>query len=147
MILTNFTQIQRYLGIHKNLDIAINYILEHDLNTLPQGKTEITDEVFVNSFEYYADGEANTFFEGHQNYLDMHIVLDGCEIMSVLDISKAKIRDDYENDCAFFDGEADVLCTLKKEDCLIVFPEDLHQPKIKFDNKIVKKIVFKVKIN
>ena len=53
MIYTKIKNIETYLGISKNLDTAIRFLREYDLNDLGKGKTVIDqDEVFVNHFCY-----------------------------------------------------------------------------------------------
>ena len=49
MIYDKLENIGLYQGCHPNLDLAIRFILEHDLASLPPGKTEIAgDQVYVN---------------------------------------------------------------------------------------------------
>lgn len=39
------------------------------------------------------------------------------------------------------------LVHLRAGECLITFPEDLHQPKVRINDEPVKKVVFKVAIS
>ena len=43
MIYDKLSNAKRYLGISENLDVALRFIAEHDLNELPLGKTEILE--------------------------------------------------------------------------------------------------------
>lgn len=149
MILANIQKLERYNGIHSNLDIAIQYVLRNNLNDLVLGKTQIlNDDVFVNIFEYQADNQVGDFFEGHKQYLDIHIVLKGKEKIAGLDIDKATLRSEFdiENDFGIYDGVAEYEVLLENDLCLIVFPEDLHEPKVRVNDEIVRKAVVKVKL-
>lgn len=148
MILANINKLERYIGINKNIDTAIRFIKENDLNELPVGKTEINDFVFINVFEYVADNKVGDFYEGHKDYLDIHILLKGKEKMAGLDIQKGVLRGqfDEENDFGLYDGEAEYEVVLEKGLCLIVFPEDLHEPKVRVNDELVRKAVVKVKL-
>ena len=53
---------------------------------------------------------------------------------------------DEEKDIAFFQGEVEQLVKLYPGNCLVTFPEDLHQPKVRYDDNLVRKVVLKVKI-
>ena len=56
MIIGKLKNISRYKGISKNIDTAIDYILNNDLLALPKGKTIIDgDNVYVNRDTYVAD--------------------------------------------------------------------------------------------
>ncbi len=53
MIIGKLRDLKRYKGISKNIDTAIDYVLNHDLLTLPKGKTEIDGKnVYVNRDTY-----------------------------------------------------------------------------------------------
>ncbi|MDE7100643.1 MAG: YhcH/YjgK/YiaL family protein, partial [Anaeroplasmataceae bacterium] len=88
MIVAKLRDIKRYKGISKNIDTAIDYILTHDLMALPKGKTIIDgDKVYVNRDTYVARPLEECFFENHEHYLDLQIVLKGQEIFGYTDIT------------------------------------------------------------
>lgn len=148
MILANINRLERYIGINKNIDTAIRFIKENDLSKLPLGKTEIDDFMFINVFEYVADNKVGDFYEGHKEYLDIHIVLKGKEKIAGLDIQKGILRGqfDEENDFGLYDGESEYEVVLEEGLCLIVFPEDLHEPKVHINDELIRKVVVKVKL-
>ena len=124
MIYTKIKNIETYLGISKNLDTAIRFLREYDLNDLGKGKTVIDqDEVFVNHFCYQTVEEKDASWEGHIRYADMHILLSGNE------------------------GKVTTWVLMDNAKVLIVFPEDVHMVKVKnTENSDVDKLVFKIKI-
>lgn len=148
MIYTSINELNQYTGLNANLDKAIKLLETINLKTLQIGPTIIDDDITIMKFEYFADGKENDFFEGHEKYLDIHIVLEGKEAITCLNRNKAKQRTPFDklNDVGFYDGEYDSKVILDNASCLIVFPNDLHQPKVKVNDDKIIKIVFKVKI-
>lgn len=148
MILANINKLERYIGINENLDKAIHFIKNNDLNLLPLGKREVDDSMFINTFEYVADNQINDFYEAHKQYIDIHIVLRGKEKMAGLDIQNGILRDKFDevNDFGLYDGKAEYETILENDICLIVFPEDLHEPKIYVNDEKIRKVVVKVKL-
>ena len=105
MIYTKIKNIETYLGISKNLDTAIRFLREYDLNDLGKGKTVIDqDEVFVNHFCYQTVEEKDASWEGHIRYADMHILLSGNEKIGINNIpdSKLPIISNIDNRVAVF---------------------------------------------
>ena len=62
MICDTLEHLGRYKGLHPNLDIAIDYLLTHDLSALPDGRTEVDGgEVFTPSAKVTVRGDGNRF--------------------------------------------------------------------------------------
>ena len=149
MIFCKQKDLSRYLGLSHNLDTAIHFLLETDLNTLQMGKNIVDgDVVYINRFDYDTVSEPIT--EGHLRYIDIHIVLEGEEIVAVADTSVLiEIeRKEYE-DYIGFSGQFQSMNTMRPGDVLICFPEDAHSPKRISRNTSchVKKAVVKVMVD
>lgn len=150
MIIGKLKNLSRYKGLNPNLDTAIDFISTHDLATLPLGKTTILgDEVFINRFDYYGEELDHCLLEGHENYLDIHIVLSGAEFLGYADVSDLTVKTPYDasSDFVEFEGESSMNCPCHKDTFVIVFPEDIHMPKLKLSDELVKKAVCKVKVS
>lgn len=149
MIYTSKKYIHHYKNLLPNLDIAIDFIKKTDLKTLPLGKTIITQDVFVNVMEYTATNQLDDFYEGHELYLDIHSTVSGEEKMSGVMIENATLKGSFnkQDDIGMYNGNSEYECTIKQDMFLIVFPEDLHEPKIKINDDNIRKIIFKVKIS
>lgn len=121
--------LSRYLGLSENLDIAIHYLLTHDLSELKPGKNIIQgDAVFINRFEY--DTETDPITEAHLRYTDIHAVLSGEETVATADIrmmTETERRED--EDYIGLTGPFQCMHTMRAGDVLIAFPEDAHSPK------------------
>lgn len=143
MIVGKLKDLNRYKGLNQNLDKAIDYIYSANLYDLKIGKNYIDNEnIFINRFNYIGQKEFDCFFEGHKNYLDIHIILNGKEKLGYSDISELNqvSKYDLENDFIKFEGPID----LKVGDFVITFPEDIHMPKISINDETIEKIVCKV---
>ena len=152
MIGGKLVDLYRYKGIANNIDTAIDYILNNDLLALPKGKTVVDgDNVYINRDTYVAKPYEECFFENHENYIDIQIVLKGKERIGYTHISnptlkvttpynEAKDVTKYNNDpegAVYFDVE---------EGFVLVYTEDAHLAKCDVDGNTVEKAVVKVKI-
>ena len=149
MIYPKIKNIETYLGISKNLDTAIRFLREYDLNDLGKGKTVIDqDEVFVNHFCYQTVEEKDASWEGHIRYADMHILLSGNEKIGISNCEDlSETERDEEKDFVGYDGKVTTWVLMDNAKVLIVFPEDVHMVKVKnTENSDVDKLVFKIKI-
>ena len=152
MIVGKLSDLYRYKGISKNIDTAIDYILTHDLLALPQGKTEIDGKnVFINRSTYVANPLEKCFFENHENYIDIQIVLKGQEVIGYTHITNPdlKVTTPYnpEKDVTKYnyDPKGAVFFTLE-DGFALVYTEDVHLAKYKANDELVEKAVVKVKI-
>ena len=147
MIVSKIKDLNRYKGLNNNLDTAIDYILKNDLSNLKYGRNEVdNDNVFINKFSYTGAEEIDSFFEGHKNYLDIHIVLSGSEYLGYADVSELTQVTEYDaaNDFMKFEGNVKNYIKLEKNDLAITFPEDIHMPKLKVNDEKIEKVVCKV---
>ena len=82
MIYDLLENIGRYRGICPNLDTAIRFLMDTDLNTLPTGKTEIDgDRVYLQIMDAVTHELTEDSYEIHRAYMDIQIDLDGCEVI------------------------------------------------------------------
>ena len=149
MIYDKIRNIRQYQGISENLDKAIEFLYNTDLNKLDDGRIDIdSDKVFANVMCYDTKNIEDSVKEAHKNYIDIHIIIRGKERMEAADISDLGILTEYvqENDIALYEGEMSMSCILREDYFLICFPNDVHTPALKVDeNEYVKKMVVKVK--
>lgn len=150
MIYGKVNSLQRYLGLHPNLDIAIRWIISHpDLSILPQGVTAIDGgNVYLNRFDYETRPPEDLLFEAHEQFADIHLILDGEEAIHVSDIrdlqeEKRKPESDYIG-CS---GESQSVCVMRPGFFLVAFPEDAHKVKVRYHSETtVQKAVVKIKL-
>lgn len=150
MIVGKLRDLARYKGISKNIDTAIDYVLNNDLLALPKGKTIVDGtNVFINRDTYIANPLEKCFFENHENYLDLQIVLKGQEVFGYTDITNPTLVEtvpyNSEKDVTKYSCEGGVFFVLE-EGFALVFKEDIHLAKCKANDEIVEKAVIKIKI-
>lgn len=150
MIIGKLTDLYRYKGIAKNIDTAIHYIETHDLLALPKGKTVVDgDNVFINRDTYVAKPLEECFYENHENYMDLQIVLKGQELFAYTHITnptlKVTVPYNPDKDVTKYSCEGGVFFTLE-EGFALVYTEDIHLAKCKANDDIVEKAVIKIKI-
>jgi len=148
MIYCKQKDLSRYLGLNPNLDTAIRFLSSLDEKSLVMGKNVIDgDAVYANRFDYETCPDPIT--EGHINYIDVHVVLEGEELIGVSDTSTLKeIERKEDEDYIGFSGPFQNTTLMRPGDVLIVFPEDAHSPKRISGERAchIKKLVVKVRL-
>ena len=151
MIVGKLKDLKRYKGIHPNIDEAIDYVLNNDLKALPKGKTVVSENVYINRDTYVAKPLEECFFENHEHYLDLQIVLEGKELFGYTDISNPslKVTTPYntEKDVTKYSATEDTIYITLEEGFALVFNEDIHLAKAKVNDELVDKAVVKIKFN
>lgn len=149
MIYTDMEHLGTYRGIAPALDTAIAYLQQHGTDGLTAGRNEVDgDNVFINRFAYTTMPEAETAFEAHRRYLDIHLVVEGEELIGIAPIGTMTVTgEDVENDGIDCTGETEAWLPMAPGKVLIAFPEDAHRVKVqKNDPCHVEKAVVKVLI-
>ena len=147
MIYCKISELSRYIFFSKNMKKAIEFIMAHDLNALPFGKTVIDGEkVFINKSKIVTKKPDELKYESHRNYIDIQIDLDGNETVYINNgscdcIENYKEADDYTlySYCA-----PDLTVKLNKNFCMIIFPNEIHLPCVKDKANSLIKCVVKV---
>lgn len=149
MIYTTHQSMARYRGISKNLDTAIDFIASGRMDSLVPGRNAIDgDQVYAMSFAYETIPASEGFFEAHQQYADIHILLAGEESIDVTPTSQltelARVEAD---DFIKLQGATAIHCPLVPGYALLVYPEDAHMVKLQTNGPCqVRKVVVKVKV-
>ena len=130
MIYDKRAELARYFGLSPNLDAAIRFLQTTDLTALPMGRTEIPGgDIYYNHFTYTtALISQASLFEAHERYLDLHIVLSGCEqvaLAPVESLDEAEVRAD--EDSTMYLGTPEYSVTLDQNRFLLVFPGDIRE--------------------
>lgn len=149
MVFDTIEKLDQYAALSTNLNKAIKYIKQTNLNELTLGKHEvITDEVFVIVSEYKTKDADVCKPEAHIGYIDIQVLLSGEELIGYAPLKKQKVDVAYnaDNDVVFYKSKTNKLKILPGE-FAIFFPHDIHQPGVKVnEEQMVKKAVVKVKV-
>ncbi len=148
MIYTEISSIGRYRGIGEYLDKAIDYLMTHALKDMEAGHYEIDKMVHLNVLEYETIAEEGAFFEAHEKYADIQIVVEGEELVGVSELARVTVKTfDKEADLYEVDGPVEHYIRLIPGKVLIVMPGDAHKLKLaQKQPSRVKKAVMKVYI-
>lgn len=112
-------------------------------------KIESKQEIYAIGFTVDSKSEDELQFEAHQEYLDVHFVIEGEEYVYINDVKNMQSLQAYdsENDYELFKGEMRHKVYLNKNNFLILEQQDAHKTGISVSmNSAVKKIVLKIKI-
>lgn len=88
-----------------------------------------------------------TKFENHRKYIDIHLVVEGSEVIGInrLDNLKPTMIYDTENDYQLFEGEIRETIFLNSCDFLLLFPGEVHVTGGRvIESAKIKKIVYKI---
>lgn len=150
MIIAKNSDAKQYQGIHPNLDVALTHITPEFLESLGDERVDlIPGEVWCTRFTYETVSDEDSFFEAHEKFLDIHLMLQGSERV---EIAPPETLEQFqslpEQDFYAYRGQAWQKLTLSPGDFLVVFPEDAHKIKMYLhEPATVTKAVFKVKLS
>lgn len=149
MIYDNLENIQRYRGISKYLDLAVDFLAANDLRLLPLGRTEIMGEdVFANVMEAQAQEESIGKFEIHRKYMDIQIDIEGTEMIQI-GLGEAETLDCFneQTDFGTVSCSGSASCVMGPGRFIICMGEEPHKPGIVVsEERFLKKCVIKVAV-
>lgn len=147
MIYDKLSNIGIYKGTNKNLDLAIDFILTHDLNELPLGRTVLDgDNVYINVMDTSAAPVEERKYEIHYNYMDIQIDLGGVERVDTGDRTKVTTETyNEETDVGTVNCDYLASCLLGPGNFIVCAAGEPHKPNIQVgEDAALKKCVFKV---
>ena len=151
MITDSIDHLKRY-GVPKTESI-LKFIADHDCTQLPDGETEIEGrELFVRIMSYVPKPAEENRFELHRIYADVQYLVRGMELMQTARIKDLTPLADYDKqgDYHFFKTSgATTDLIVQAGEFVVFYPNQAHRPSCFYEGYkgLVKKLVFKVKIN
>lgn len=151
MIYGELKDIKNYKGLNKNLDKAIDFIIDKKYLNANFGKNLIEGKSIYFDYPEKVMTRENKDIESeyHKKYADIHIVLEGEEIIGYTSFEDCVETKAYnsEKDIAFVKGENQAEVLLNGKNFALFFPEEVHLPLLKVGEiKEIKKVVFKIEI-
>ncbi len=143
MILDYLNRIEQYDGTWPKLVEAVKFaqtVMDKEVGRYDQ------DDYFALVQEMETKLMSEKEYELHRVYVDVHIVIEGEEVMGYEDISKLTPIDEYNEtkDIQFLTGEGQPVVIRPGMFC-VVFPHDGHKPGCCAENPAkLKKIVLKI---
>jgi len=130
-------------------DKAFAYLKNTDLKTLSNGRHLIDgDNVYAIVTEAPTKDYDKTAFESHRRYIDLQYVITGEENMAKAPLASVTVNKNYDEaaDIAYYTGEGKIY-SVPAGTFMLFFPTEAHRPNITpGGNKVVKKIVIKIKL-
>lgn len=150
MIYDRLSNIGNYKGMNRNLDRAVDYLLENDLGGLPLGRTEIDgDRVFLQVMEAETHELTAESYEVHRDYMDIQIDIEGCEVIGTA-LGGVSLIGEYKPDfqrAAAPDGNG-CSCVMGPGRFIICMAGEAHAPGGCLEKpERIKKCVVKVAVN
>jgi YhcH/YjgK/YiaL family protein len=151
MITDDINHLKRY-AIPKS-EAILKFIADHDCAHLPDGETVIQGrDLFVRIMSYTPKPAAENRFETHHIYADVQYLVSGSELMQTARMKDLVPLTDYDNkgDCHFFKATgATNDFIVQAGEFAVFYPTEAHRPSCSYEGYkgLVKKLVFKVKIN
>lgn len=149
MILDTLENLSAYRGISKNLDRALLWLQDTDLEALCPGTYPISrEDVFCRVIEARLDPGYAVEAEAHQRYLDIHVALESGERFAFLNREEAGAWSEY---AAESDTQTAPLSQKRNIVVLypgmfaVCFPQDAHCPLLTAEEpKTIRKLIVKV---
>ncbi|WP_303972230.1 YhcH/YjgK/YiaL family protein [Streptococcus merionis] len=150
MIYDQLSELSNYQGLHPNLDLALEKLQEMDLISLDLGRQDLDkDRVYLIVQENRLDKKIGPDFEVHRDYLDLHLLLEGKEIVKY-GFGDREVTKIYtsETDFGLEKCERELDVVIDAEHFVIYFPGEAHRPNVHAgDGDTVKKCVVKVLVD
>jgi biofilm protein TabA len=101
---------------------------------------------------YETRPRAEGFFESHQRNIDLQVIVEGAELIEVVDLARIAVRVPYEaeRDLVLFGDTAEAShLRLTAGLAAIFFPADVHMPTLRLDGAatLVRKTVVKIPVS
>lgn len=148
MIIDYLENLRSYSGISSNMDKAIEFILNTDLEKLQVGRNEVCgDDIFANVMEAQPRTKEEAPIEIHRKYIDIQIPLTGDEVMGYT--PKAQLPEaeyNADSDAALYPVGmlAAEYFNVKRSMFTVFFPQDGHAPAV--TPVKLRKVIVKVAI-
>jgi YhcH/YjgK/YiaL family protein len=152
MILDKVENAARYASVRAGIPAAVKAALKLNAATFEKGRVDVDgDNLYLNCAEYDTHEKDGALSEAHRAYLDVMVMIDGCETVYVKRTDAlCNVTKPYDAsiEALLADTDADVSAIrLEKGDFLVLFPEDAHAPGCHADAPChIKKAIGKVKI-
>ncbi len=130
---------------------VIGFLSENNLNNFDNGSHPIDgDDFFVNVFGYTTTDENHRIWEAHRDYIDVHYMLSGQEILQQAFLPDCEVGQyEKENDyLPITSAPVRSRCAVSSDFLVVFYPEDVHQTGVAVDDTpmTIRKAVFKVRV-
>ncbi|MBN8579317.1 MAG: YhcH/YjgK/YiaL family protein [Anaerolineae bacterium] len=147
MIIDRIENATLYYPLHPKFKQAFDYVNSIDVYSIPVGRHEIDNKMYVLVQEYTTKLKEQGKWEAHRRYIDLQYVVQGAEGIGYVNIHDLR-QDEYvaEKDFLPLFGEGQQI-ELRSGYFVLLFPEDAHMPSMALDqSQPARKIVVKIAV-
>ena len=146
MIIDAISHLKDYVCLNPLFNDVVDFINKTNLAEQQYGIVKIKgDEVYANFTTANGKTKDNAKVETHDRMIDIQIPIDNSETMGYIPREKlAESEYNAEKDITFYSVKPESFVTVNDGEFAIFFPQDGHAPCIS-DQKLIKKVIFKVK--
>lgn len=128
--------------------------LEEGLKEIQKYPNEVGEKhTFDGGYYFVQEGDTSPLaqkrYEAHRKYIDVQILLDGCEVMAWKDLKEVEEIEPYDEtgDKAFYQSDKEYHFLISKDMFWVAYPEDAHVACAHIEQpNHYKKIVLKLQI-
>ena len=150
MVIDHISNSSKYYNLNPLFKKAFDFINSTNLNSISIGHHEIDGKdlrVIVADENGVPESASVSEFECHNQHIDIQFCISGIERYGWTPRKTCHLpRGEFsaEKDVLFYDDKPDMFFTLKENQFVILFPEDVHAPMISEGR--IRKLIFKVRI-
>lgn len=142
---------KQYAANKGEWDKAFNWLARTDLASLAPGRYPIAgDDVYAMVSDDPLKEMAQSNFEDHHNYIDLHYVIEGQEKVGAApfkSMTSVVTPFDEAKDIGYYQFAGGNYYTATPSNFFLFFPADAHRPHLKVDGYTkAKKVVIKIKV-
>ncbi len=143
----------KYAKIKELSAPAYDFVIKMLNEDVSDGRHDLSDGSFVNVMSYETKLRNDCCFEAHKKYIDIQVMIDGCEIIATQPVD---VMHKYECVQPFGDGDTELYVinnecvdnVISTGDFIILYPQDAHMPCVCVGGvKAVRKAVVKIAVN
>lgn len=150
MIFDSIVNASLYKPLGPRIAAALSFVENVDPFAFRPGEVAIQDrDVFAIYQEYATEPAEGRQYEAHREYVDLQYILSGEETIRVTDLVNLTeaVPYDPERDIAFYQTGPGNDLLLRRENFVILFPQDAHLPKLPGGTTdAVRKVVVKIRL-
>ena len=152
MIFDTIDNASRYFGLFPSLDDALSKLAALVLRWQGPGRLELDgDKIYANCSAYQTSNDTERLWENHKEYCDIHIVVNGSELVQYATVDEATKVKPYNAkvDATLYKAPGTSSILLRPGYFIVFFPGEIHRPSTSTDigESYVEKLVVKVAIN
>ena len=130
MIIDSIANAACYYSLHPSMEKALTYLAATDFSAKEQGKEYLDEGILISISRYKPVEPDRQEWEAHDHCIDIQYIADGDEKLGYAPRPLMKFVEKKTGlDKKCYKGEG-VYLPMRKGDIAILFPQDVHKPKV-----------------